>query len=64
MKPISTPKKVKILDALTRRLPSDHKSYNKVKNDFGKFNAGYIGEKSLEYFLEKLQKENTSYYMI
>ena len=39
-----------ILEALLRRLPSSHQKYQQILDELGRRQAGYLGEKSLDYY--------------
>jgi hypothetical protein len=50
-----------ILDALLRRLPSSHQKYQQILDECGRRQAGYLGEKSLDYYYRDLPHQK---YMI
>ncbi|WP_158211741.1 nuclease-related domain-containing protein [Alkalihalobacterium alkalinitrilicum] len=50
-KPRKIPLKILKLEALLRRLPSDHPKRNQLKEDLAKNKAGYNGEKAIDYHL-------------
>ncbi|RJS60416.1 nuclease-related domain-containing protein [Bacillus sp. PK3_68] len=52
------PLKILKLEALLRRLPSDHPYIYKIKKDLAKSYAGYRGEKSLDYYFKILPERN------
>ncbi|WP_052352852.1 nuclease-related domain-containing protein [Neobacillus dielmonensis] len=51
------PYRILILEALLRRLPLNHEKYQQIKEELGRRYAGYMGEKSLDYYLRSLPKE-------
>ncbi|MEH7748145.1 nuclease-related domain-containing protein [Neobacillus drentensis] len=50
-----------ILEALLRRLPCSHQKYQQILDEHGRRQAGYIGEKSLDYYYRELPHQK---YMI
>lgn len=50
-----------ILEALLRRLPNSHQKYQQILDECGRRQAGYIGEKSLDYYYRDLPHQK---YMI
>ncbi|MCF6138644.1 nuclease-related domain-containing protein [Pseudalkalibacillus berkeleyi] len=48
------PQEIENLEALLRRIPPNHPSWTKVVNRYAKKNAGFQGEKSLEYYFSFL----------
>lgn len=50
-----------ILEALLRRLPYRHQKYQQILEEHGRRQAGYIGEKSLDYYYRDLPQQK---YMI
>ena len=50
-----------ILEALLRRLPYSHQKYQQILDEHGRRQAGYIGEKSLDYYYRELPHQK---YMI
>ena len=50
-----------ILEALLRRLPHNHQKYQQIFEELGRRQAGYIGEKSLDYYYRDLPHQK---YMI
>ncbi|WP_026567949.1 nuclease-related domain-containing protein [Bacillus sp. UNC41MFS5] len=50
-----------ILEALLRRLPHSHPKYQQILDEHGRRQAGYIGEKSLDYYYRELPHQK---YMI
>ncbi|MBT2699486.1 NERD domain-containing protein [Bacillus sp. ISL-40] len=50
-----------ILEALLRRLPNSHQKYQQILEELGRRQAGYLGEKSLEYYYRDLPQQK---YMI
>ncbi|WP_066258477.1 nuclease-related domain-containing protein [Neobacillus drentensis] len=50
-----------ILEALLRRLPSNHQKYQQILDELGRRQAGYLGEKSLDYYYRDLPQHK---YMI
>ena len=50
-----------ILEALLRRLPYSHHKYQQISEELGRRHAGYVGEKSLDYYYRELPQQK---YMI
>ncbi|WML25118.1 nuclease-related domain-containing protein [Neobacillus sp. OS1-33] len=50
-----------ILEALLRRLPYNHQKYKQILDELGRREAGYLGEKSLDYYYRDLPQHK---YMI
>ncbi|MFL6562943.1 MAG: nuclease-related domain-containing protein, partial [Bacillus sp. (in: firmicutes)] len=50
-----------ILEALLRRLPQSHQKYQQILEELGRRKAGYLGEKSLDYYYRDLPHQK---YMI
>ena len=50
-----------ILEALLRRLPYSHQKYQQISEELGRRHAGYVGEKSLDYYYRELPQQK---YMI
>ncbi|MGF6954116.1 hypothetical protein QF028_006621 [Neobacillus sp. B4I6] len=50
-----------ILEALLRRLPYSHQKYQQILEELGRRQAGYLGEKSLDYYYRDLPQQK---YMI
>ncbi|NHC41624.1 NERD domain-containing protein [Bacillus sp. MM2020_1] len=61
MKERTKPLVMLILEALLRRLPYSHKKYQQILEELGRRQAGYIGEKSLDYYYRELPHQK---YMI
>jgi hypothetical protein len=55
------PLKLLILGAILRRLPYSHKRYQDILDEFKRREAGYLGEKSLDFYFRSLPQEK---YMI
>jgi hypothetical protein len=55
------PLKLLILGAILRRLPYSHKQYKDILDEFKRREAGYSGEKSLDFYFRSLPEEK---YMI
>ncbi|PEJ59515.1 hypothetical protein CN692_04800 [Bacillus sp. AFS002410] len=55
-----TPLILKKLEALLRRLPSNHPARYKIESDFMKMKAGFTGEKKIDFYLELLPKDEFS----
>lgn len=51
------PLRIKCDEALLRRLPSNHSKNPEVKQDLAKRRSGYLGEKSIDYYLSFLHKK-------
>ena len=51
------PRKLRILEALRRRLPSVHPKWHFVEKDYMKNYAGYRGEVAADYHLQFLLKD-------
>jgi hypothetical protein len=56
--------KIKVLEALSRRLPHSHPILPKIKSDLGKNIAGFKGEESLNYYLELLPDAEGEFYVL
>ncbi|KMJ60011.1 hypothetical protein AB685_03990 [Bacillus sp. LL01] len=56
--------KIKVLEALSRRLPLSHPMLQKIKSDLGKNIAGFKGEESLNYYLELLPDTEAELYVL
>ncbi|WP_187442034.1 nuclease-related domain-containing protein [Sutcliffiella horikoshii] len=56
--------KIKVLEALSRRLPHSHPMLPKIKSDLGKNIAGFKGEESLNYYLELLPDVEGEFYVL
>ncbi|MDF2534998.1 MAG: hypothetical protein K0R18_1157 [Bacillales bacterium] len=54
VKKVEKPLKISGLEALLRRIPSNHPSREKIIEDLSMCKAGFYGEQSLEYFLNQL----------
>lgn len=52
------PIKVRKLEALLRRLPSDHLKYQEIEQEWAKSISGYRGEESLDYDLSFLPEQD------
>ncbi|EKN69417.1 nerd domain-containing protein [Neobacillus bataviensis LMG 21833] len=50
-----------ILEALLRRLPLSHQKYQQILDEYGRRQAGYLGEKSMDYYYRDLPNQK---YMI
>ncbi|MEH7347838.1 nuclease-related domain-containing protein [Gottfriedia acidiceleris] len=59
LKERTVPLVIKKLEALLRRLPSDHPQWSRIEEDLFKYKAGYQGEKSLDYHLSFFPKERS-----
>ncbi|PGM59167.1 nuclease-related domain-containing protein [Bacillus sp. AFS053548] len=59
LKERTVPLVIKKLEALLRRLPSDHPQWARIEEDLFKYKAGYQGEKSLDYHLSFFPKERS-----
>lgn len=46
-----------ILEALLRRLPHNHQKYQQILEELGRRQAGYTGEKSLDYYYRDLPQQ-------
>ncbi|OIK09544.1 hypothetical protein BIV60_23680 [Bacillus sp. MUM 116] len=51
------PLKILILDAILRRLPCSHAKYQQILDELSRRQAGYEGEKSLDYYYRELPNE-------
>jgi hypothetical protein len=51
------PIKLRKLEALLRRLPSNHLKRSKIEEEYAKIRAGYRGEKSIDYYLNSLDEK-------
>jgi len=49
--------RIQTLEALLRRIPSDHPKRVLIENEYSKRMAGYKGEKSLDYYLSFLGED-------
>lgn len=56
--------KIKVLEALSRRLPASHHMLPRIKSDLGKNIAGFKGEESLNYYLELLPDTGGEFYVL
>ena len=56
--------KIKVLEALSRRLPAYHHMLPRIKSDLGKNIAGFKGEESLNYYLELLPDTEGEFYVL
>ncbi|MGD6781011.1 nuclease-related domain-containing protein [Sutcliffiella horikoshii] len=56
--------KIKVLEALSRRLPASHHMLPRINSDLGKNIAGFKGEESLNYYLELLPDEEGEFYVL
>jgi hypothetical protein len=56
VKPRTIPLRIKICEAILRRLPNNHPKQDFIKEDLAKRRAGYYGEQALDYHLEFLDK--------
>ncbi|RFU60027.1 nuclease-related domain-containing protein [Bacillus sp. V59.32b] len=50
------PLKIQKLEALLRRLPSNHPKRQKISEELAKSLAGYYGEQSLDHYLSDLSE--------
>jgi ribosomal protein S27AE len=57
LKPCEMPMKMLKLEALSRRLSSNHPKQERIKNDFRKIRTGFNGERSIGKELKNLPKE-------
>ncbi|USK33747.1 NERD domain-containing protein [Bacillus sp. F19] len=51
------PIKLRKLEALLRRLPSNHLKRSKIEEEYAKIRAGYRGEKSIDYYLNAMDEK-------
>jgi hypothetical protein len=51
------PIKLRKLEALLRRLPSNHLKRSKIEEEYAKIRAGYRGEKSIDFYLNSLDEK-------
>ncbi len=58
MKERGIPLAIQTLEALARRLPLHHPSYEIIKSNLAKDKAGLRGEQSLDYYLQELDQES------
>lgn len=58
MKERGIPLAIQTLEALARRLPLYHPSYEIIKSNLAKDKAGLRGEQSLDYYLQELDQES------
>lgn len=56
--------KIKVLEALNRRLPHSHHMLPRIHSDLGKNIAGFKGEESLQYYLELLPNTVGEFYVL
>ncbi|WP_404443124.1 NERD domain-containing protein [Sutcliffiella horikoshii] len=56
--------KIKVLEALSRRLPASHHMLPRIQSDLGKNIAGFKGEESLNYYLELLPDTAGEFYVL
>ncbi len=64
LKPCEMPMKMLKLEALSRRLSSNHPKQERIKNDFRKIRTGFNGERKYWKGVEESPEKNIEYFMI